>query len=87
MQTVTHPIVVARPGALMAAMRGAEMSVPDVVDRIAAEHADGPRRAHVYNLLTVLNYGIRRDKAERIAAAVGVPVGTLFVHRDGAPLA
>ncbi|ALY08879.1 helix-turn-helix DNA binding domain protein [Arthrobacter phage Galaxy] len=30
--------------------------------------------------------GVELKKAERIAAALGVPVGSLFVHKDGAEL-
>ena len=75
------PMVVARPGALNDAIDAAKTSVR------ALAPETGVSRSTISNVASRPGYGIRKDKAERIAAALGVPARQLFVHRDGAELA
>lgn len=75
------PYVVARDAnAIDRAIDAARSSVRAV----SAE--SGVSRATIYNLASTPGYGIAKDKAERIAKAVGQPVGDIFIHRDGAAL-
>lgn len=76
--------VVARPGALAQARNGTPVAA---IARQITETHGRPSRATVYNVFNRAGYPIRKDKAEVIAATLGRPVGALFVHRDGAPLA
>jgi lambda repressor-like predicted transcriptional regulator len=74
-------IVTARPGAVDAAIDRARTSIR------LLEAASGVSRSTISNVAAKPGYGIAKDKAVRIADALGVPVGELFVHRDGAALA
>lgn len=74
-------IVVARPGALAEAIEAKGTSVNQVYPQA------GVSRATLYNLVGKPSYGIAKDKAERLSEVLGVPVGAIFSHKDGAPLA
>lgn len=84
--TTRPPLVIARPGALSDALRQDGRTVGAIAKAITDEHPT-PSRAHVFNVFSTPGYAIAKDKAERIAAALDRPVGALFIHRDGAPLA
>lgn len=75
------PYVTGRPGALVEAMATANLSYRDMDAK-----CDNVSRATIQRIATERGYGIAKDKAEQIAAAVDKPIGTLFVHKDGAPL-
>lgn len=75
-----QPIVVPRRGAVAAAMDAADLSLRDL------ETASSVSRSTLSNLSRDIG-GVAKDKACRIADALDVSVGALFVHRDGAPLA
>ena len=80
MLTTQHTaIVIGRPGELDRAITAAGLSTR------ALEEMTGVSRSTVSNACR--GSGIAKDKAERLADAVGVPVGELFVHKDGAALA
>ncbi len=74
-------IVTARPGALDAAIDRNRTSIRHVAA------ASGVSKSTISNVAARTGYGIAKEKAVRVAEALGVPVGDLFVHRDGAPLA
>lgn len=84
--TTRPPLVIARPGALPDALQAAGTTVYAVAKSITENH-ETPSRAHVFNVFSTPGYAVSKDKAERIAEVLGRPVGALFVHRDGAPLA
>lgn len=76
-------IVTARPGALQQALTKAGKTIPDILAATEGQVS----RATVYNVFAVIGYPINKDYAQLIADALGAPIGILFVHRDGAPLA
>jgi hypothetical protein len=76
--------VIARP-ALAAAVAADGRSRSAIAEAIEAEYGT-PCRAHTLRVFARDGYGIARDKAERIAAALGRPVGELFAHKDGSCL-
>ncbi len=78
--TTRRAYVVTRPGALTGAMDNADVSLREL------EAASGVSRSTL-SLIANTDRGVAHDKAARIAEALGVPVGDLFVHKDGAPLA
>lgn len=80
-QMLGVPIVVARPGAVDRAIDAARSSLR------AVEAESGVSRSTISNVAAKPGYGIAKDKAQRIADSLDVPIGDLFVHRDGAPLA
>ncbi|MCY4726737.1 helix-turn-helix transcriptional regulator [Nocardioides sp. STR2] len=75
-------VVVTRgPGVVDEAIDKAGLSIR------ALEAVTGVSRSTISNVAAKPAYGIAKDKAERIADALGVEVNDLFMHRDGAPLA
>lgn len=80
-ETLGVAMVVARPGALDRAIDAARTSIRGL------EADSGVSRSTISNVAGKPGYGIAKDKAVRLADALGVPVGELFVHKDGAPLA
>jgi hypothetical protein len=73
--------VIARPE-LAAAVAADGRSRSAIARAVEAAHGT-PARAHTLRVFTKDGYGIARDKAERIAEALGRPVGELFTHKDG----
>lgn len=71
--------VIARTGAIVKARRAAGLSLREVAEAAQVSHG----------MVHHLERGVRaiaRDKADRIAAALGEDVRELFVHGDGASL-
>ncbi|GAA4680092.1 helix-turn-helix transcriptional regulator [Nocardioides nanhaiensis] len=79
--TLGVAMVVARPGAVDRAIDGARQSIRSL------EELTGVSRSTISNVAAKPGYGIAKDKAVKIADALGVPVGEVFMHRDGAELA
>lgn len=73
--------VIARP-ALALALATDGRSRRAIAIAIEDEHGT-PKRAHTLRVFATPAYGVARDKAERIAAALGRPIGDLFTHKDG----
>lgn len=74
------PFVTGRHGVLSREMTSQNISLREM----AAE--TGVSRATIQKVATEPGYGIAKEKAEKIAAALKRPVGAIFVHKDGAPL-
>lgn len=73
------PIVLGRKGAVAKAMQESKLSLRELEEKTRVS------RSTINNVARDVS-PIAKDKAERIATALGRPVGTLFVHKDGAPL-
>lgn len=74
-------VVIGRPE-LMAAVAADGRSRSAIARAIETEHGS-PKRAHTLRVFGHPGYSIARDKAERIAVALGRPIGELFAHKDG----
>lgn len=81
MTTTRHPTVQALPGSIRLALDVKGISRRELARR------SGLSAATVANLAAQDGYPIKKDKAARIADALDMPVGVLFVHQDGAALA
>ncbi|MFT4288132.1 hypothetical protein [Nocardioides sp.] len=80
-------MVVPRPGTKRATVLDEAIDAFGSIRALAAAVEGEPSRSTISAVASDPTRGIAKDKAERLASALGRPVGELFVHKDGAPLA
>lgn len=79
MNQARQPMVVGRRDAVASAMTASNMSLREL--EVEAEVS----RSTLSNVSRGQS-AIAKDKAERVAKALGKPLAALFVHMDGTPL-